>query len=71
MNLRLREPPTAKVLAESRDLDDLRARFGERAGQAFAARAGRRWRSGLRDFPAEPIPAQVPGEAACRPIRRW
>ena len=27
------------VLAESRDLDELRARFGERAARAFAARA--------------------------------
>ncbi|WP_043091005.1 DUF3418 domain-containing protein, partial [Xanthomonas sp. SHU 166] len=40
MNLRLRDE-AGKVLAESRDLDALRARFGERAGQAFAARAGR------------------------------
>ena len=68
MNLRLREDPRGggegKVLAESRDLDDLRARFGARAGHAFAARAGRAMAaSGLRDFPAQPIPREVPGEA--------
>ncbi|WP_296279803.1 ATP-dependent RNA helicase HrpA [Pseudoxanthomonas sp.] len=68
MNLRLREDPRGgvegKVLAESRDLDALRARFGAKAGQAFAARAGRAMAaSGLRDFPAQPIPQDVPGEA--------
>ncbi|CAN7453706.1 ATP-dependent RNA helicase HrpA [Pseudoxanthomonas sp. LjRoot143] len=68
MNLRLREDPRGggegKVLAESRDLDELRARFGAKAGQAFAARAGREMAAtGLRDFPAQPIPREVPGEA--------
>jgi ATP-dependent helicase HrpA len=68
MNLRLREDPRGggegRVLAESRDLEDLRARFGDRAGQAFAARAGREMAAtGLHDFPAQPIPLQVPGEA--------
>ncbi|WP_411834187.1 ATP-dependent RNA helicase HrpA [Pseudoxanthomonas mexicana] len=63
MNLRLRDEH-GKVLAESRDLDALRERFGERAGQAFAVRAGRELATtGLREFPARPIPAQVPGEA--------
>ncbi|MBN6152423.1 ATP-dependent RNA helicase HrpA [Xanthomonas sp. AmX2] len=63
MNLRLRDD-AGKVLAESRDLDALRARFGERAGQAFAARAGREMAAeGLREFPSAPIPLQVPGEA--------
>lgn len=63
MNLRLRDDD-GKVLAESRDLDGLRARFGERAGQAFAARAGRALAAeGLRDFPSTPIPEQVAGEA--------
>ncbi|MBV6894735.1 ATP-dependent RNA helicase HrpA [Xanthomonas euvesicatoria] len=63
MNLRLRDDD-GKVLAESRDLDGLRARFGERAGQAFAARAGRALAAeGLRDFPSAPIPEQVAGEA--------
>ncbi|UOV00829.1 ATP-dependent RNA helicase HrpA [Pseudoxanthomonas mexicana] len=68
MNLRLREDPRGggegRVLAESRDLDALRARFGARAGQAFAARAGRAMAaSGLRDFPPQAIPHEVPGEA--------
>lgn len=63
MNLRLRADD-GKVLAESRDLEVLRARFGERAGQAFAARAGREMAAqGLREFPSTPIPPQVPGEA--------
>ncbi|GHH58164.1 ATP-dependent RNA helicase HrpA [[Pseudomonas] boreopolis] len=63
MNLRLRDE-RGQVLAESRDLDALRARFGERAGRAFAVRAGREMAAeGLREFPAQAIPAQVPGEA--------
>jgi len=63
MNLRLRDE-AGKVLAEARDLDALRARFGNRAGDAFAARAGRALAAeGLREFPAAPIPRQVPGEA--------
>ncbi|KAF1691992.1 ATP-dependent RNA helicase HrpA [Pseudoxanthomonas koreensis] len=68
INLRLREEPAqgGKVLAESRDLDALRAQFGERAGRAFAARAGRALASAaqpLRDFPDAPLPLQVTGEA--------
>ncbi len=68
MNLRLRELPGqgGKVLAESRDLDALRARFGERAAQAFASRAARSLGEGeqqLRDFPDTPLPLQVTGEA--------
>jgi ATP-dependent helicase HrpA len=63
MNLRLREREGA-VLAESRDLEQLRASFGERAGQAFAARAGRELAAqGLREFPSIAIPPQVQGEA--------
>ena len=63
MNLRLRDEQ-GKVIAQSRDLDDLRRRFGDRAGQAFAVRAGRALAAeGLRSFPEAPIPAQVPGEA--------
>ncbi len=63
MNLRLRADD-GHVLAESRDLDALRARFGERAGHAFAARAGRNLAAkGLREFPDARIPVQVPGEA--------
>ncbi|KAF1686494.1 ATP-dependent RNA helicase HrpA [Pseudoxanthomonas broegbernensis] len=68
MNLRLRELPESggRVLAESRDLEELRATFGERAGRAFATRAGRTLAAGhgqLRGFPEPPIPAQVTGEA--------
>ncbi|MDV3469301.1 ATP-dependent RNA helicase HrpA [Stenotrophomonas sp. C3(2023)] len=63
MNLRLRDS-NGKVLASSRDLEALRARFGDQAGQAFAARAGRTMvAEGLREFPAAAIPLQVPGEA--------
>ncbi len=63
MNLRVHDEH-GKVLATSRDLDGLRARFGDRAGHAFAARAGRQLAAeGLRDFPTAPIPVQVPGEA--------
>lgn len=73
MNLRVREDVStegrrakgdARVLAESRDLAELRARFGDRAGRAFAARAGRAMAAtGLREFPSQPIPHEVPGEA--------
>jgi ATP-dependent helicase HrpA len=63
MNLRLFDAQ-GKLLASARDLDALRARFGGQAGEAFAARAGRALAvEGLRDFPATPIPLQVPGEA--------
>jgi ATP-dependent helicase HrpA len=63
MNLRLLGPDR-RALGESRDLPDLRARYGERAEQAFARRAGKELAAeGLRDFPREPIPATVPGEA--------
>ncbi|MDR1075595.1 MAG: ATP-dependent RNA helicase HrpA [Xanthomonadaceae bacterium] len=63
MNLRLHDDK-GRYLASSRDLDELRACFGERAGRAFAARAGRDLViEGLRIFPGEPIPLQVPGEA--------
>ena len=62
MNLQLMDGD--RVLAQSRDLEDLRARFGEPAQRAFAARAGRALAAeGLRDFPTAPIPESVPGEA--------
>jgi ATP-dependent helicase HrpA len=68
INLRLREEPAqgGRILAESRDLDALRAQFGERAGRAFAARAGRALASAaqpLRDFPDTPVPLQIAGDA--------
>ncbi len=63
-NLRLHDRDGRTVLAESRDLDALRADFGQRAARAFAERAadglGQR---GLLDFPDTPIPASVPGAA--------
>jgi ATP-dependent helicase HrpA len=63
-NLRLVDRDGRRVLAESRDLDELRARFGDQAGAAFAARAARGLaQQGLREFPAEPVPVAVPGEA--------
>ncbi len=52
----------APVLAESRDLADLRARFGARAEAAFAARAAEGLaQQGLVHFPEQPIPPSVPG----------
>jgi len=53
-----------KVLAESRDLDELRQRFGERAARAFAAQAADGLgQQGLTTFPDQPIPMSVPGAA--------
>ncbi|WP_158982489.1 ATP-dependent RNA helicase HrpA [Lysobacter panacisoli] len=62
MNLRLFDRDGKTVLAESRDLDDLRLRFGERAAVAFAAKAADGLaQSGLTTFPESPIPESVPG----------
>ncbi len=59
-NLRLLDGKA--VLAESRDLDDLRARFGARAAQAFARHAAQGMeKTGLTAFPDTPIPLSVPG----------
>ena len=59
-NLRLLDGKA--VLAESRDLDDLRARFGARAAEAFARHAAQGMaQSGLTVFPDVPIPVSVPG----------
>ncbi|KAA2284888.1 ATP-dependent RNA helicase HrpA [Arenimonas fontis] len=63
LNLRLAERD-GHVLAMSRDLDELRTRFGERAERAFAAHAAEGLaRSGLTAFPEEPLPPSVPGAA--------
>lgn len=52
----------ATVLAESRDLDDLRARFGERAARAFAAHAADGLQQGgLTAFPETPVPVSIHG----------
>jgi ATP-dependent helicase HrpA len=66
MNLQLIEGggkgESRNVLAESRDLDDLRRRFGERAAAAFAARAADGLaQKGLTTFPDAPIPVSVAG----------
>jgi len=62
MNLRLLDADGRRVLAESRDLDELRARFGKRAAEAFSTRAARGMaRQGLTAFPGEPVPESVPG----------
>ncbi|TKR34116.1 ATP-dependent RNA helicase HrpA [Luteimonas gilva] len=64
MNLRLFDRDGKTVLAESRDLDELRVRFGERAERAFAAQAAQGLaQRGLTAFPERPIPASVPGAA--------
>jgi ATP-dependent helicase HrpA len=57
-----RNVPAGSVLAESRDLADLRARFGARAAAAFARHAAQGMaRTGLVAFPDAPIPESVPG----------
>lgn len=61
-NLRLLDGDGRNVLAESRDLADLRARFSARAAQAFSARAAEGLaQRGLTAFPATAIPVSVPG----------
>ena len=59
-NLRLLEDK--HVLAESRDLGDLRARFGKRAADAFAQHAAQGMTTeGMTQFPSQPVPHAVPG----------
>ncbi len=61
MNFRLAERE-GKVLATSRNLEELREKFGAQAERAFAERAGERLaRRGLDQFPEQPIPAQLAG----------
>jgi ATP-dependent helicase HrpA len=61
-NLRLLDEDRRTVLAESRDLDDLRDRFGSRAAAAFAARAAEGLaRARLTGFPDTPVPESVSG----------
>jgi ATP-dependent helicase HrpA len=61
-NLRLLDADGRSVLAESRDLDELRARHGARAADAFAAHASAGLaRESLAGFPDTPIPVSVPG----------
>jgi ATP-dependent helicase HrpA len=66
-NLRLLDEGGRSVLAESRELDDLRRRFGSRAAAAFAERAARGMaRERLVGFPEQPIPESVPGAGGVR-----
>ncbi|GGK00004.1 ATP-dependent RNA helicase HrpA [Luteimonas terricola] len=61
-NLRLLDADGRRVLAESRDLDELRGRFGAHAADAFAAHASAGLaREALTAFPDMPIPVSVPG----------
>ncbi len=61
-NLRLLDRDGRRVLAESRDLDDLRERFGTMAADAFAEKASSGLAAeGLTTFPSTPIPATVRG----------
>ena len=61
-NLRLLDADKKTVLAESRDLDDLRTRFGARAAEAFARHAAQGMaQAGMTSFPQQPIPVSVPG----------
>jgi ATP-dependent helicase HrpA len=61
-NLRLLDRDGRHVLAESRDLGELRARFGALAGEVFAERAAEGLaQEELTAFPDVPIPVSVPG----------
>ena len=61
-NLRLFDSDGKRVLAESRDLAELRAHFGTRAAEAFARHAAQGMaQAGLTDFPEQPVPMSVPG----------
>ena len=61
-NLRLFDSDGRHVLADGRDLGELRARFGQRAAEAFARHAAQGMAAeGLVAFPLQPIPRSVPG----------
>ncbi len=61
INIRLADRD-GKILALSRDLSALKSRYGKDAEQAFALQAGQNMaRSGLTQFPDEPIAEQVIG----------
>ena len=61
-NLRLVDRDGRTVLAESRDLQGLRERFGARAASAFTSRAAEGLAAvELTAFPEAPIPETVPG----------
>ena len=61
-NLRLSEG--TQILEESRDLADLKSRFGARAQAAFAAEAGKKLDGhAVQVFPQEGVPEQIRGAA--------
>lgn len=61
--LQLQDESGKRILAVSRDLDELRGQFGQRAQRAFAGRAAKNMaKTGLRDFPETEIPLQVSGD---------
>ncbi|MFT3896915.1 MAG: ATP-dependent RNA helicase HrpA [Thermomonas sp.] len=61
-NLRLLDVDRKSILAESRDLDELRERFGKRATEAFARHAAQGMaKAGMTAFPETPIHVSVPG----------
>ncbi|PJK09711.1 ATP-dependent RNA helicase HrpA [Lysobacteraceae bacterium NML120232] len=63
VNLQLQDEKGKTVLAVSRDLAELREKFGARAQRAFASRAARDLRqTGLTCFPETPVPVQVEGD---------
>ena len=65
INLRLADSKHDKakiILAQSRDLAELKKRFGPQAEKAFAEHAGEKLlQEGLKTFPDSAIPLQVPG----------
>ena len=63
MNLQLQDESGNQVIAQSRDLAELRAKYGARAQREFALRAAKDMtQSGLQSFPGTPIPLQVMGD---------
>ncbi|MBE2210662.1 MAG: ATP-dependent RNA helicase HrpA [Xanthomonadaceae bacterium] len=63
MNLQLQDESGRQVIAQSRDLGELRSGYGDRAQRAFAARAAKDMaQGGLQAFPEAPIPVQVTGD---------
>ena len=61
-NLRVSDSDGKHVLAESRDLPEMRERFGHRAAEAFARHAAQGMaQAGLTDFPIQPVPLSVAG----------
>ncbi|MGH8106873.1 MAG: DUF3418 domain-containing protein, partial [Arenimonas sp.] len=67
MNLRVADKKAGSnpvILAQSRDLAELKQRFGAKAEKAFAQHAGERLlQEGLKTFPDSLVPVQVPGAA--------